>query len=195
MNNSSLPFQESVIVPQGTFVYASAPARIDLAGGWTDTIPITHEHGGKVVNVAVKVNGQAPYTVKARRTEALILSLSYDPSVPPLHFHSIEQIRDHADPLVPGALLKACIVASGILGITPMRHDDTPFKTLAEALKHSGGGLDLVVRSSLPVGSGMGTSSILAAAILAVLKTLKGESFTTDDLLYLTLEVEQMMNT
>lgn len=30
-----------VVVPQGTFVHASAPARIDLAGGWTDTIPIT----------------------------------------------------------------------------------------------------------------------------------------------------------
>ncbi len=47
------------------------------------------------------------------------------------------------------------------------------------------------------VGSekGMGTSSILAAAILAVLKTLKGERFTVDDLLYQTLEVEQMMNT
>ena len=41
----------------------------------------------------------------------------------------------------------------------------------------------------------MGTSSILAAAILAVLKTLKGESYTTDELIYLTLEVEQMMNT
>lgn len=42
---------------------------------------------------------------------------------------------------------------------------------------------------------GMGTSSILAAAILAVLKTLNGEPFTTDDILYQTLEVEQMMNT
>ncbi|KAF9989307.1 hypothetical protein BGZ75_006858 [Mortierella antarctica] len=41
----------------------------------------------------------------------------------------------------------------------------------------------------------MGTSSILAAAILAVLKTLKGESYTTDELIYLTLDVEQMMNT
>ncbi|KAF9109195.1 hypothetical protein BGX27_007873 [Mortierella sp. AM989] len=66
---------------------------------------------------------------------------------------------------------------------------------MAEALKHSGGGLELVVRSSLPVGSGMGTSSILAAAILAVLKTLKGEPYSTDDILYLTQEVEQMMNT
>ncbi|KAF8978154.1 hypothetical protein BGZ46_006768 [Entomortierella lignicola] len=187
--------REPDMVPLGTFVHASAPARIDLAGGWTDTIPITHEHGGKVVNVAVKVNNRAPYTVKARRTEALILSLSYDPNIPPEHYHSLEQIRDHADPLVPCALLKACIVASGIIGLTPSKHDDVPFATLVEALKHSGGGLELIVRSSLPLGSGMGTSSILAAAILAVLKTLKGEPYTSDDLLYLTLEVEQMMNT
>ncbi|KAG0371085.1 hypothetical protein BGZ54_000533 [Gamsiella multidivaricata] len=41
----------------------------------------------------------------------------------------------------------------------------------------------------------MGTSSILAAVILAVLKTLKGEAYTMDDLIYLTLDVEQMMNT
>ncbi|KAF9200164.1 hypothetical protein BGZ49_009638 [Haplosporangium sp. Z 27] len=187
--------REPDMVPLGTFVHASAPARIDLAGGWTDTIPITHEHGGKVVNVAVKVNNRAPYTVKARRTEALILSLSYDPNISPEHYHSLEQIRDHADPLVPCALLKACIVASGIIGLTPSKHDDVPFATLVEALKHSGGGLELIVRSSLPLGSGMGTSSILAAAILAVLKTLKGEPYTSDDLLYLTLEVEQMMNT
>ncbi|KAF9092884.1 hypothetical protein BGX29_010249 [Mortierella sp. GBA35] len=181
-------------VPLGTFVYASAPARIDLAGGWTDTIPITHEHGGKVVNVAIQVNNRAPYTVKARRTEALVLSLSYDPNIPSQHFHSIEQIRDHADPLVPGALLKACLVASGILGITAMRHGGD-HKTMAEALKHSGGGLELEIRSSLPVGSGMGTSSILIAAILAVLKTLMGQPYTNDDLFYETLDVEQMMNT
>ncbi|KAI7829414.1 ribosomal protein S5 domain 2-type protein [Gamsiella multidivaricata] len=190
-----LPTQGPPMVPRGTYVSASAPARIDLAGGWTDTTPITHEHGGKVVNVAVKINDRAPYTVKARRTEALVLSLSYDPDIPPEHFHSLDQIRDHADPLVPGALLKACIVASGILGITPKRHDDVPFKTIAEALKHSGGGLELVIRSTLPLGSGMGTSSILAAVILAVLKTLKGEAYTMDDLIYLTLDVEQMMNT
>ncbi|KAG0312383.1 hypothetical protein BGZ99_009544 [Dissophora globulifera] len=156
----------SVPVPRGTFVYASAPARIDLAGGWTDTIPIT-----------------------------LILTLSYDPSIPPEHYHSLDQIRDHADPLMPCALLKACIVASGIIGITPARHDDVPYKSIAEALKHSGGGLEIIIRSSLPLGSGMGTSSILAAAVLAVLKTLKGEPYTTDDLVYLTLDVEQMMNT
>ncbi|KAG0057009.1 hypothetical protein BGZ83_002247 [Gryganskiella cystojenkinii] len=205
-------FFPPVVVPRGTFVHASAPARIDLAGGWTDTTPITHEHGGRVVNMAVNVNGRPPYMVKARRTEALILSLSYDANVPPEHYHSLEQLRDHADPTVPCALLKASIVASGILGITGTRHDDdddensqAPLhhgeghshhaRTMAELLKRAGGGLELVVRSSLPVGSGMGTSSILAAAILAVLKTLMGEPYTLEDLVYMTLDVEQMMNT
>ena len=32
-------------------------ARIDLSGGWSDTPPITNEHGGIVANVAVKVDG------------------------------------------------------------------------------------------------------------------------------------------
>ncbi|KAF8926863.1 hypothetical protein BGZ58_010852 [Dissophora ornata] len=41
----------------------------------------------------------------------------------------------------------------------------------------------------------MGTSSIMASAILAVLKTLKGESYTAADLINMTLDVEQMMNT
>lgn len=42
---------------------------------------------------------------------------------------------------------------------------------------------------------GMGTSSILIATILAVLKTLMGKPYTNDDLFYETLDVEQMMNT
>ena len=33
-------------------------ARVDLAGGWSDTPPITYEHGGVVVNAAVKIDGK-----------------------------------------------------------------------------------------------------------------------------------------
>ena len=33
-------------------------ARADLAGGWTDTPPVTYEHGGSVLNVAIKLNGK-----------------------------------------------------------------------------------------------------------------------------------------
>lgn len=34
------------------------PARIDVSGGWSDTPPITYEHGGAVTTVALQVNGK-----------------------------------------------------------------------------------------------------------------------------------------
>ena len=30
-----------------------APVRVDLAGGWTDCAPYTHDHGGEVINFAI----------------------------------------------------------------------------------------------------------------------------------------------
>ena len=49
---------ESQLVPLGTWVTADAPARIDLAGGWTDTPPICTDLGGKVCGIAVTVDGK-----------------------------------------------------------------------------------------------------------------------------------------
>ena len=40
------------------WVTAESPARIDLAGGWSDTPPITYEHGGAVTNAALYVDGK-----------------------------------------------------------------------------------------------------------------------------------------
>ena len=34
--------------------------RVDVAGGWSDTPPITFEHGGCVVNLALKIDGEKP---------------------------------------------------------------------------------------------------------------------------------------
>lgn len=38
---------------------ASAPARIDLAGGWTDVAPFAAKEGGVVVNAAIELRAQA----------------------------------------------------------------------------------------------------------------------------------------
>ena len=40
-------------------VEARTPVRIDLAGGWTDVPPYTHEVGGEVVNVAINIHAHA----------------------------------------------------------------------------------------------------------------------------------------
>ena len=46
-----------------------ASARVDIAGGWTDTPPITFEKGGKVTNIAVRIDGVRPIGTRARRIE------------------------------------------------------------------------------------------------------------------------------
>ena len=38
---------------------ARAPVRLDLAGGWTDVPPYTHDMGGEVVNVAINIHAHA----------------------------------------------------------------------------------------------------------------------------------------
>ena len=57
-------------VPQSLSVNAwvtvECPARLDLAGGWSDTPPICYEHGGAVCNVAVLVNGIRPIGARVR---------------------------------------------------------------------------------------------------------------------------------
>jgi hypothetical protein len=44
-------------------VWVCASARLDFAGGWSDTPPYCLEHGGSVLNAAVKLNGQYPIQV------------------------------------------------------------------------------------------------------------------------------------
>lgn len=52
---------EQRIVPFGTWVTSTSPARIDLSGAWTDTPPICSDFGGKVCGVAVQVDGKVRY--------------------------------------------------------------------------------------------------------------------------------------
>lgn len=49
----------------GEEVVARCPARVDLAGGWTDTPPICYELGGRVVGMALQV-GQIRYFLSKR---------------------------------------------------------------------------------------------------------------------------------
>ena len=50
-------------------LWGRSPLRLDLAGGWTDTPPYCLQHGGKVLNLAVNLNGQSPVQVFARPTD------------------------------------------------------------------------------------------------------------------------------
>ena len=48
----------------GKWLTAECPVRIDVSGGWSDTPPITYEHGGAVTMVALLVNGKVCISYK-----------------------------------------------------------------------------------------------------------------------------------
>jgi fucokinase len=101
---------------------------------------------------------------------------------------STAELLDHSDPEHWAALPKAALVLAGV-------GPDNARIPLRRWLKVLGGGLDLTIFSALPKGSGLGTSSILGAAVLACLGRVLGEPYSSDRLIALTSILEQRMCT
>ena len=57
--------RETEVPSIGQVVMVTAPARIDIAGAWSDTPPQTYEWGGVVLTVAINVEGQVHACVRA----------------------------------------------------------------------------------------------------------------------------------
>jgi len=178
-----------ISVKEDQIVWARSPARLDIAGGWTDTPPYTNRYGGAVVNLAVDLNGQSPIQVFVRRT-----------SEPRIRVHSIdlgltetigdtEGLRSYRDPASPFALPKAALV---LLGLGGGLAGGAP---LAPTLSAAGGGIELTLLCAIPKGSGLGTSSILAGTILGALERFFGLPSAADSLFLQVLEMEQMLTT
>jgi len=107
-----------------------------------------------------------------------------------LEVRGLEDMADHTNPGAPGALVKCCLLAAGIV------HLNLPDKQFRERLARvCGGGLKIELWSDLPQGSGLGTSSILAGAVLAALWTCLGASYTRRELVHAVLVVEQLLTT
>ena len=169
-------------------VWAASPVRVDLAGGWSDTPPICHDVGGAVLNAAVTLNGQYPIQVMAKLSAKPRIRLSSIDLGESREFTSAAELQDHSDPHEWCALPKAALVLSGIV---PSRKG----ASLKAWLGRFGGGLDLTIFSALPKGSGMGTSSILGAAVLACLDRVQGIGFDAERVGRLASALEQRMNT
>jgi galactokinase/mevalonate kinase-like predicted kinase len=146
-------------------------------------------YGGQVTNVAVDLNGQPPIQVFCRPT-----------SEPHLRLHSIDlgmtetltdfaAIEAYADPTAPFALPRA---AMALLGFTRSR---CAAPTLTECLRRAGSGIEITIVCAAPKGSGLGTSSILAATLLAALHRFFGIAASQDELFRQTLEIERMLTT
>lgn len=168
-------------------VWVTTPVRIDFAGGWSDTPPVCHEMGGAVVNGAITLNGQYPVQVIARLCEKPHIRISSVDLGESRSFTNAARLRTYSDPHDWTALAKAALV---LMGITP--RDTTSLKKRLDLL---GGGLELTLFSALPKGSGLGTSSVLGASILACLARLLGRRWSIQTTIDRTSALEQMMRT
>ncbi len=164
----------------------AAPARIDLGGGWSDTPPFCMDWGGTVLNIAVLLDGRHPIraTVRTLR-EPLIRCVSGESG-------SIVEYRIGAEIFAPPSPGDDLSLPRGALRMSGLFHPDEP---LAETLGGMGGGLEIRTAVDLPMGSGLGTSSILAAAILRALWELRGVSLNDHQLSDQVTRLEQLMTT
>ena len=171
----------------GTAVRVRAPVRVDFGGGWTDTPPFSLERGGAVVNAALALDGALPIEASVEvLAEPRVLLEAED-------LGYATELRDAAplaalgDVLDPFLLHKASLVLTGLLA-----PDAEP---VARQLERLGGGLRVRTSCRLPRGSGLGTSSILGAALLRALDEVAGRPPSDAELSQQTLALEQLMTT
>lgn len=153
-------------------VWARSPVRIDIAGGWTDTPPYCLMEGGRVINLAIELNGQPPIQTYIRPCkEKHIILRSIDLGATEV-IESYEQLTDFHHVGSPFSIPKAALVIAGVRE-----------------------GVELTTLSAIPAGSGLGTSSILAATVLGALNDFCALGWDKTEIGRRTLILEQMLTT
>ena len=174
----------------GCGIQIKAAARIDFGGGWTDTPPYSIEQGGTVLNAAITLRGAHPIVAEVawlNEPRLIIESLDIEATLEPEY---IGELISYANPADPFALQKAALVLKGIV---PLNLDpNMPVREWCLAL---GGGLKLSTQTSIPRGSGLGTSSIMAGAVLNCLAKSIGLETAPAQLFDEVLCLEQMLTT
>ena len=169
-------------------VWGRSPVRIDIAGGWTDTPPYCLMEGGNVINLAIELNGQPPLQTYVRPSrEPRIVLRSIDLGAMEV-VETYEQLTDFMHVGSPFSIPKAALVLAGF-------DKGLGHQTLQSQLESFGCGIELTLLSAIPAGSGLGTSSILAATVLGALNDFCGLGWDKNEIGHRTLMLEQMLTT
>jgi fucokinase / fucose-1-phosphate guanylyltransferase len=173
-------------------VWARSPARLDMGGGWTDTPPYSLEHGGCVVNAAVNLNGQPPIQAYARIIDKPVIRVSSIDQGARTEITRFEELLDYRKATSSFALAKAALAMSCF----QLQMDaDARNASLKRSLERFGGGIELTTLAAIPKGSGLGTSSIMGAVLLAAIQRAVGTEPSQQELFYSVLRLEQALTT
>ncbi len=192
VTSRNLTKEPSLCIADDQIVWGRSPVRIDIAGGWTDTPPYCLMEGGSVINLAIELNGQPPLQtyVKPSKDYHIVLR-SIDLGAVEV-VETTEQLMDFMHVGSPFSIPKAALVlagfgSSGLTGISG--------SSLRSQLEAFGSGIELTLLSAIPAGSGLGTSSILAATVLGALNDFCGLGWDKNEIGHRTLMLEQMLTT
>lgn len=178
-------------VLEDQILWGRSPVRFDLAGGWTDTPPYCIMEGGKVVNLSVELNGQLPLQVFARPLEEAKIVLRSIDLGQKMEITSYEELNRY-DQLGGGfSIPMAALVLAGF----GQMFSDKTYPDLQAQLRAFGCGIEMSLLAAIPKGSGLGTSSNLAATVLGTLSDFCGLNWDKHDIAYRTLILEQMLTT
>ena len=141
-------------------IEASAPTRIDLAGGTLDIWPLYLFHdGAQTLNAAISLRAQLRDPLAQRSDESSSTRRTRRSRVEVDHWSAL---REHHDLRLLGRLLHFFQV----------------------------GGVELRTRSESPVGAGIAGSSALNIAVCGALNAWSGGSLTADELFQIAMNVE-----
>lgn len=172
-------------------VWGRSPIRIDIAGGWSDTPPFCNINGGAVLNAAVDLNGQQPVQVYVRSISERVIRLRSIDNGKSEEVRSYKHLATFNQVGSVFAIPKAALCLSGFYPDFCAQH----FETLEEQLDAMGGGLELSLLAAIPKGSGLGTSSILAAAVLGTLSNACALNWNKHETANRVLVLEQLLTT
>lgn len=167
-------------------VHVSAPPRIDLGGGWSDTPPFCFDWGGTVLNCAIEIDGAYPIETQIRRIDERVIRCFADTQAEAAEYRTVEEL---IEPCGPGSVFSIPRVAMQLHGL-PVKG-----QSLDETLARLGGGLEIRLKVQLPIGSGLGTSSILAATVIRALAVMSGRTLGDHALSEAVMQLEQRMTT
>lgn len=180
MANSSSDFKSDLhgISFQPRRAIVELPVRVDFVGGWSDTPPWSLERSGCVLNMAINLDCCLPIRTVMETTNSAGVLIE-DDAENHICIEDITSINAPFDIDDPFRLVKSALLVSGII-----RHNIL-----------SSSGLHIRTWANVPRGSGLGTSSILAAAVVKGLLNLMEEDDSNENVARIVLVVEQVMGT
>jgi len=109
-----------------------------------------------------------------------------------IEIRRFEDLLDYRKATGSFALAKSALVLSGL---SPTGNGRSSKASLKKALEAFGGGIELTTLAAIPKGSGLGTSSIMGAVIVAAVARVMGQPLSPRELFHQVLKLEQALTT